>query len=126
MPEKYGAVHRADVSANKIGELQNAFEKKFRKFRKLQKPLQLFGNLFSANPEEFEIEAWLEPIDLRNFSFLKEIYEKNLLNFYKCLPKDQYPYLHKKAPLYTSLFASTYVCEKTFSILNMNKSNLRI
>ena len=64
MPEKHGAVHRADVCAKKFGELQNAFEKKFGEFRKLQKSLQLFDNLFSANSEEFEIESQLEIIDL--------------------------------------------------------------
>lgn len=45
--------------------------------------------------------------------------EGNLLNFYKCLPQDYYPYICEKVAIYARLFGSTYI------LINLNKSKVR-
>jgi hypothetical protein len=47
--------------------------------------------------------------------------EDDLLNFYKCLPKDKYLNLQQKAVVYATLFRSTYICEQAFSLMKLNK-----
>ena len=86
----------------------------------------MYGNPFSVDPSECEPEYQLELIDLQNCSYLKDVYrEGNLVDFYKCLPKNDYPHLHNKALMFTSLFGSTYICEQTFKLLTLNKSKFR-
>lgn len=48
-----------------------------------------------------------------------------LLEFYKGLSPSTYPALHQHAIRMASLFGSTYICEKTFSTMAINKSKLR-
>ena len=103
-----------------------AFESRFEDLKKEVNDLKLFSNPFSVSPDEVEFEAQLELIDLQNNDSLRTKYnEGDLLNFYNCLAKDQFPYLRNKAAIYASLFGSTYICEQTFSLLNQTKSNIR-
>ena len=44
------------------------------------------------------------------------------MNFYRCLPTENFPNLLQNAALCGSLFGSTYICEQTFSIMKLNKS----
>lgn len=126
MLEKHSVHHKAEYYGIKIGNLREAFDRRFGDFKNEQKNVQLFSNPFSVSPEDVELEAQLELIDLQNSDMLRaKFMEGNLLNFYKCLPKDQYPYLRKKAAIYACLFGSTYICEQTFSLLNLNKSKIR-
>jgi len=51
--------------------------------------------------------------------------EKNLTEFYKCLPNDEYGQLRSYARGFISVFGSTYLCEKTFSEMKYVKSQYR-
>jgi hypothetical protein len=47
----------------------------------------------------------------------------NMLNIYKCLPKDRYPNLWQKvAAVGASSCRSIYNCEQTFLLMKSNKS----
>uniref|UniRef100_A0A672N6G3 Uncharacterized protein n=1 Tax=Sinocyclocheilus grahami TaxID=75366 RepID=A0A672N6G3_SINGR len=48
-----------------------------------------------------------------------------LTDFYKCVPANRYPKMCKQAQVMLSLFGSTYLCEQTFSLMNLNKCKLR-
>jgi len=49
----------------------------------------------------------------------------NLLNFYRCIDRNNYKWLLHNALKMASLFGSIYICEQTFTILNINKSKNR-
>ncbi|CAK6977527.1 EPM2A-interacting protein 1-like [Scomber scombrus] len=51
--------------------------------------------------------------------------DKNLIEFYKGLSPSTYPALRQHAIRMVSLFGSTYICEKTFTTMAINKSKLR-
>jgi hypothetical protein len=48
--------------------------------------------------------------------------KKEMLNFYKCTPKDKYPTLCQKAAICANLFGSTCIFEQAFSLMRLNKS----
>ena len=50
---------------------------------------------------------------------------KILICFYKCLPSDQFVHKRKFAWKFISVFASIYLCEKTFSKIKYTKSCYR-
>ncbi|XP_064078485.1 general transcription factor II-I repeat domain-containing protein 2A-like [Macrobrachium nipponense] len=125
MCEKHKVCNRHEYYAAKLGKLLEAFESRFEDLKKEVNDLKLFSNPFSVSPDEVEFEAQIELIDLQNNDSLRTKYnEGDLLNFYNCLAKDQFPYLRNKAAIYASLFGSTYICEQTFSLLNQTKSNI--
>lgn len=126
MLEKHSVSHKNETYATKIGKLREVFDRRFGDFKKEQGNLKLFSNPFSVSPEDVEVVAQLELIDLQNNDNLHAKFkEGDLLNFYRCLPIENYPYLRNKAAIYASLFGSTYICEQTFSLLSRNKSNIR-
>ena len=49
----------------------------------------------------------------------------SLLDFYGRLNSDRYKNLVQLAKKMLSIFGSTYICEQTFSIMNMNKNEQR-
>ena len=88
--------------------------------------LDLFSNAFAILPENAPESAQLELIDMQNDENLRNKFnEDNLLNFYCCIDRNNYKWLLDNALKMTSLFGSTYICEQTFSILNINKSKTR-
>ncbi|KAJ8362532.1 hypothetical protein AAFF_G00369750 [Aldrovandia affinis] len=48
-----------------------------------------------------------------------------LVNFYRQLDKGRFQEIRTFAKKMLSLFGSTYLCEKTFSVMNINKNRLR-
>ena len=73
-------------------------------------------NPFDFAIEDLPIDLQMEIIDLRSNDILKDKFkEGNLIEFYKCLPSEQYSYLKKFAREFISAFGTTYLCEKTFS-----------
>ena len=68
----------------------------------------------------------MELIKLQESSDLKSsIHDLPLNNFYSLVPDSTYPNLRKHASRLASHFGSTYICEKTFSVMNFNKSKWR-
>jgi hypothetical protein len=68
----------------------------------------------------------MEMIDLQSNDALKIKHrEETLVDFYKFLPDIHYPNLKKFAIEYISVFATTYLCEQTFSKMKYIKSKYR-
>jgi len=68
----------------------------------------------------------MEMIDLQSNDALKIKHrEETLADFYKFLSDIQYPNLKKFAIEYISVFATTYLCEQTFSKMKYIKSKYR-
>uniref|UniRef100_A0A8C5CPG7 SPIN-DOC-like zinc-finger domain-containing protein n=1 Tax=Gadus morhua TaxID=8049 RepID=A0A8C5CPG7_GADMO len=102
------------------------FEHRFSDFRNHEKSINLFQNPFSCVPAEEPAEMHFELIDLQESSEARAAYcDRNLIEFYKALSPATYPALLQHAIRMVSLFGSTYICEKTFSTMAINKSKLR-
>ena len=71
-------------------------------------------------------ELQLQLIDLQANGLLKEKHrEGKLFEFYCCLPNHEFLKLKKFASGMASMFATTYVCEQTFSKMKSVKSKHR-
>lgn len=75
----------------------------------------------STVPESMQLTL----IDLQSSDFYKsQFQEKTILEFYKSLPQE-FSSLKNNAAECSTFFASTYICEQTFSLMNLNKSKTR-
>uniref|UniRef100_A0A674I7K9 SPIN-DOC-like zinc-finger domain-containing protein n=1 Tax=Terrapene triunguis TaxID=2587831 RepID=A0A674I7K9_9SAUR len=81
--------------------------------------LKLIEDPFSVDPEEVPLDLQLEVIELQCSAVYRNKHrESSLRDFYKSLDNE--------VALKTfSLFGRTYICEQTFSIMNMNKNKQR-
>ena len=70
----------------------------------------------------------MEHIDLQSSVDYNSLFKQtpNVVDFYKVLPENDFPELKKFARKLLSLFASTYICEQTFSLMKLTKSKSRI
>lgn len=117
---------RSEKNHNLIKKLREVFDHRFSDFRDHEKAFNRFQNPFSCVPEEEPAEMQFELIDLQESSEARAAYrDKNLIEFYKGLSPSTYPALRQHAIRMVSLFGSTYICEKTFSTMAINKSKLR-
>ena len=65
----------------------------------------------------------LKLIELQESSDLKSLFRDLPLDkFYSSAPASTYPALGRHASKMASLIERTYICEKTFSVINLNKS----
>ena len=81
----------------------------------------LFSNPFRCDPKSAPANMQLELIELQESSDLKSSFRDLPLDkFYSLVPASTYSVLHKHASRMASLFGSTYICEKTFSVINRN------
>lgn len=102
------------------------FCRRFSDFDKIDKSLQLVACPLSQDPETAPEELQLELIDLQSDPVLKEKFNSLKLNdFYASLNEAAFPRLRRTAQKMLVLFGSTYVCEQTFSIMNINKASHR-
>ena len=89
--------------------------------------IRLLENSFNSVIEDLPIDLQMEIIDLQSNDILKDKFkEGNLIEFYKCLPFEQYSYLKKFACEFISAFVTTYLCKKTFFKDEMHKILLQI
>ena len=117
---------RSDHNQNLLKKLREEFEHRFSDFRNHEKSINLFQNPFSCVPAEEPAEMQFELIDLQESSEARAAYrDRNLIEFYKGLSPATYPALLQHANRMVSVFGSTYICEKTFSTMAINKSKLR-
>ncbi|XP_017342074.1 alpha-globin transcription factor CP2 isoform X2 [Ictalurus punctatus] len=87
------------------------------------KSLQLVSCPLSQDPETAPQELQMELIDLQSDSVLKEKFNSLKLNdFYASLNEATFPNLRRTAHKMLTLFGPTYVCEQTFSVMNINKA----
>ncbi|KAK7127116.1 hypothetical protein R3I94_018341 [Phoxinus phoxinus] len=94
--------------------------------KKIEKSLQLVSCPLSLDSETAPQELQLELIDLQCDSVLKERFDSlNVDEFYASLNENKFPNIRKLAQKMLVLFGSTYVCEQTFSVMNINKTRHR-
>ncbi|KAJ8393026.1 hypothetical protein AAFF_G00069300 [Aldrovandia affinis] len=123
-------VKEAGAKVKKYSEsldaLHGEFCRRFSDFEKIDKSLQLVACPLSQDPETAPEELQLELIDLQSDPVLKEKFNSLKLNdFYASLNEAAFPNLRRTAQKMLVLFGSTYVCEQTFSIMNINKASHR-
>ena len=105
-----------------IHDLYAEFQERFQDFSDLEEDIQLFSSPFNANVSKAPGKLQMELIELQCDHQLKiRFTDLSLLEFYK----GRFPHLLRHAQKMTSLFASTYICEQTFSIMKLNKDRLR-
>jgi len=99
------------------------------RFDALQGAQDLFNFIrdpFSSNVESVPDHCRLEVIDLQCSPELKtSFHQNNILTFYGSLSSSTYGSVKDLAYKVLSEFGSTYLCEQTFSVMNMNKTQLR-
>lgn len=109
-----------------LDALHGEFCRRFLDFDKIDKSLQLVAFPLSQDPETAPEELQLELIDLQSDPALKEKFSSLKLNdFYASLNDAAFPNLRRKAQMMLALFGSTFVCEQTFSVMNINKASHR-
>ncbi|CAI9718805.1 transcription factor II-I repeat domain-containing 2-like [Octopus vulgaris] len=106
--------------------LKQQFEERFSDLDACSSKLRIFENPFNSVIGDLPSELQMEVIDLQSNDILKDKYkEGNLIEFYKCLPSDQFLHLRRFACEFISVFGTTYLCEKTFSKMKYTKSCYR-
>ncbi|XP_033842309.1 general transcription factor II-I repeat domain-containing protein 2-like [Periophthalmus magnuspinnatus] len=120
------ATQYAKKYSKSLEDLYKEFSRRFSDFENIEKSLQLVSCPFSQNPETVPPEVQLELIDLQSDSTLKEKFSTLKLNdFYASLNEATFPNLRRTAQKMLTLFGSTYLCEQTFSVMNINKDRHR-
>lgn len=110
---------------NKITELLQEFERRFQVFGELEKEFAFFRSPFAVDASDMPADIQLELIDLQCDSDLKQKFASvGLGTFYQYLLPG-YPKLTALAAKVLSMFGTTYVCEQTFSVMNINKTKHR-
>ncbi|GAB1607359.1 EPM2A-interacting protein 1-like [Argonauta hians] len=98
----------------------------FLDFKEHSEALDIYISPFAISPLEAPSSLQLELADLQKQTHFKYLFcEKSLINFYKDLPNNEYPKVRHHARQMASLFGSTYICEKTFTMMNINHSSLK-
>ena len=109
-----------------ISALDNEFARRFADFQKLDAEFDILSSPFTTDFEKAPDALQLELIDLQCDSTLKEKFQcESIDKFYASLNESKFANLRKMAMKLLVLFGSTYICEQTFSTMNINKTKLR-
>ncbi|CAK9824116.1 General transcription factor II-I repeat domain-containing protein 2B [Anthophora retusa] len=110
--------------SNMLQILHEEFSACFADLFQLQTDFDIIARPFSIDIETVSSHLQLELIDLRCNRVLKAKYLQvnNILEFYKFLPQENFPHLHKNAARIIAMFGSMYLCEQLFSVLKRTKS----
>lgn len=99
------------------------FEVRFNDFKCHELDFEMFGNPFTVAVDlvlgQFQIELQCDEKCKRMYMSC------DIISSYRSLEKKKYKNVFQHALRMGSLFGSTYMCEKTFSQLNFNKSSVR-
>ncbi|XP_041416822.1 general transcription factor II-I repeat domain-containing protein 2B isoform X2 [Xenopus laevis] len=108
----------------KIEVLIENFNLRFQDFSKINSSFKLYNNPLTTDIISEKMEYHMELCNLQAdlyFATRKEVG----VSFFRLLPKEKYRNLRDLALRMTSMFGSTYICEKAFSELDRLKSNYR-
>ncbi|KOC65800.1 General transcription factor II-I repeat domain-containing protein 2A [Habropoda laboriosa] len=110
--------------SNMLQILYEEFSVRFADLIQLQTDFDVIARPFSIDIATVSSHLQLELIDLRCNRVLKAKYLQvnNILEFYKLLPQENFPHLHKSAARIIAMFGSMYLCEQLFSVLKRTKS----
>lgn len=112
--------------AKVIKALFAEFNWRFKDFTIIEKDMHLFASPFAVDPIDAPHELQLELIDLQCDDELCFCHQQlSQIDFYQQLNKEKFPKLRVLTKRMLSLFGSTYICEQTFSVMNLNKNCLR-
>lgn len=125
-----------DKCTKLVSKLHDSFKTKFADFLKDKANTELYINPFSIGVEDLNCyppEMQTEIIYLQHHNALKSKYKEiistptsqDYVGFWKFLPVLDFPNLHDFALRYSCRFGSTYVCEQSFSVMNMIKTKYR-
>ena len=98
-----------------IGSLSVGFKERFRDFATIEKDMLLFSSPFSVDPNDASPQLQCDD------EWRSRHQQLSLVDFYRQLDKGRFPEMRTFAKKMLSLFGSTYLCEKTFSVMNLNK-----
>uniref|UniRef100_A0A096MCI3 HAT C-terminal dimerisation domain-containing protein n=1 Tax=Poecilia formosa TaxID=48698 RepID=A0A096MCI3_POEFO len=105
-----------------ISSLAEEFQQRFRDFAAIEKEITIFSAPFSVVPDDAPYDLQLALIELQCDAESRSRHQHlALVDFYRQLDKDRF----RKIQTFLSLFGSTYLCEKTFSVMNINKNSMR-
>ena len=109
-----------------ISSLAEEFQQRFQDFAAIEKMITLFSSPFAVVPDNAPEHLQLELIEMQcDAECRSQNQQLPLVNFYRQLDKDRFQGIRTLAKKILSLFGSTYLCEKTFSVMNLNKNRLR-
>ncbi|KAE8606895.1 hypothetical protein XENTR_v10010916 [Xenopus tropicalis] len=108
----------------KIEVLIENFNLRFQDFSKINSCFKLYNNPLTTDIISERMEYHMELCDLQADLFFATREELGV-PFFRLLPKEKYRNLRDLALKMTSMFGSTYICERAFSELNHLKSNYR-
>ena len=112
--------------ATDISSLAEEFQERFRDFAAIEKDITLFSSPFSVNPDDAPDQLQLELIELQCDAECRSRHQQlPLVNFYRQLDEGRFQEIRTFAKKMLSLFGSTYLCEKTFSVVNVNENRVR-
>ncbi|GFU37562.1 dimer_Tnp_hAT domain-containing protein [Nephila pilipes] len=79
---------------------------------------------FNIDPENASAELQLEIIEMQ--CCLKQLFlNSTKLDFYRALLKAEFPKIIAHAQKVMAIFASSYVCEQTFSTMKLRENSIR-
>ncbi|XP_066941420.1 general transcription factor II-I repeat domain-containing protein 2B-like [Macrobrachium rosenbergii] len=111
-----------DQYKDKITGLLQEFERRFQIFSELENEFAFFRSPFTVKASDMPADIQLEVIDLQCDSNMKQKFASvGLDTFYQYLLPG-YPKLTSLAAKILSMFGTTYLCEKAFSVMNLNKT----
>ena len=123
------AQHRqADFSpfANELQSLKMTFSDRFQDFNHQDFYFKMLSSPFEVDVESVPENLQMELLELQGDNNLHQRFkETSLLEFYKLLPREEYPQILKQARNYISIFGSTYLCEQLFSRMKHVKSKTK-
>ena len=102
-----------------IEALSHEFEIRFQDSDRLKPNLSLYNNPMNVNVETQLPEFQLELCELQCYPFLLSRKNKIQERFWKLVSKDEFSKLKDFALKMHSIFGSTYVCENTFSTMQL-------
>ncbi|XP_053505708.1 general transcription factor II-I repeat domain-containing protein 2A isoform X1 [Ictalurus furcatus] len=110
-----------------ISSLDEEFQWRFRDFAAIEKDIRLFSSPFSVDPDDAPDHLQLELTELQCDAECHSRHQQlPLVNFYRQLDKGRFQEIRTFAKKMLSLFGSTYLCEKTFLVMNINKNCMRM
>ena len=111
--------------ADKLNILAADFRRRFADFEAQKCTFQLLGNPFAVDVESAPPDLQMELIELQCNDTLKEKYERvGAAEFARFIP-DTMAELRIQAAQTLSMFGSTYLCERLFPLMKLNKTSHR-
>ena len=110
------------VCTDLLSELLQQFDVCFADFEVLEPQFQFFSMPFAVKVDIVAEELQMELVELQCDTILKQKYvEVEIPEFYTFLPRERFPKLLSAAARIIATFGSTYVCERFFSSMKLDK-----